>query len=171
MAAASRPSELSDQLQDAIWAISRSTVGTLRETLRGERITPPQYWILKMLEGEGPLPTSEIAQRLCVRPPTTTGLVDHLVRNGLVRRRTEPEDRRVVHVELTPRGLASLRAIRAEIGAIWAERLSAMPAARRRHAMTALREIAAYLVAEPPSAARSSPTNPVASRRTPELAA
>jgi DNA-binding MarR family transcriptional regulator len=46
----------------------------------------------------------ELAEMLDVSPRTVTGLVDNLVRDGLVRRVDDPDDRRSVHAELTEQG-------------------------------------------------------------------
>ena len=48
----------------------------------------------------------EISGRLMVSPANVTGLVDGLLKKGLVRRREHPKDRRKRLTELTPKGLA-----------------------------------------------------------------
>jgi long-chain acyl-CoA synthetase len=63
----------------------------------------PQYRILGMLDGISAV-SSEMAQRLAVRPPTVTAVVDGLVQRGLVERRTVEGDRRQVAHVLTDRG-------------------------------------------------------------------
>jgi DNA-binding MarR family transcriptional regulator len=50
-----------------------------------------------------------LAERLQIRHHSTVGLVDRLVRRGLVRRRRSHADRRQVVVEIRPRGEALLR--------------------------------------------------------------
>jgi DNA-binding MarR family transcriptional regulator len=51
-----------------------------------------------------PLPLRELAERLsCVRS-NITQLVDRLEKDGLVRRRSDPQDRRSVRAALTPAG-------------------------------------------------------------------
>jgi len=145
-------SELRDDLQEAVWSLSRSTIGTLRESLRGVGLSPPQYWILQMVETEGPLATSEVAQRLCVRAPTATGLVDHLVHDGFVRRTASRDDRRVVRIGATAKGIGTLRSIRAELRLVWRSRLDRMPLQRRRRALESLRELSRYLGEPTPNA-------------------
>lgn len=69
-------------------------------------LTPSQYNVLRILRGEGkPLPILEIADRLIAAVPGITGLIDRLEGLGLVVRERSTEDRRVVFVAITTRGL------------------------------------------------------------------
>jgi DNA-binding MarR family transcriptional regulator len=73
----------------------------------GHGVTGPQYNVLRILrgtDGHG-LPCQEIAGRMVTRMPDVTRLVDRLVAAGLVERRRTVEDRRVVLVTITRRGL------------------------------------------------------------------
>jgi len=63
----------------------------------------PQYRILGMLD-ESSAVSSDLAERLAVRPPTITAVVDGLVSRGLVERRTVATDRRRVDHVLTRDG-------------------------------------------------------------------
>jgi long-chain acyl-CoA synthetase len=63
----------------------------------------PQYRILGMLD-ESSAVSSDLAERLAVRPPTITAVVDGLVARGLVERRTVATDRRRVDHVLTRDG-------------------------------------------------------------------
>ncbi len=63
----------------------------------------PQYRVLGLLD-ESTAVSSDIANRLDVRPPTVTAVVDGLVVRGLVERRAVEGDRRRVSHALTPEG-------------------------------------------------------------------
>ena len=54
------------------------------------------------------MPSLEIGDRMITRVPDITRLVDRLEADGLVRRRRCEEDRRVVWVAITPKGLKLL---------------------------------------------------------------
>jgi len=72
-------------------------------------LTPSQYNVLRILRGEGkPLPILEIADRMIAAVPGITGLVDRLEAMGLLARDRSTEDRRVIFVAITPKGLALL---------------------------------------------------------------
>jgi DNA-binding MarR family transcriptional regulator len=58
---------------------------------------------------------AELANRLWVRPPTVTGIIDTLVKAGYVRRERDPSDRRAVWVVLTEAGGARVDEIGSEL--------------------------------------------------------
>ena len=75
-------------------------------------LTPSQYNVLRILRGAGkPMPSLEIADRMIQVVPAITGLIDRLEKQELVSRRRCTEDRRVVYVEITAKGLALLAKI------------------------------------------------------------
>jgi DNA-binding MarR family transcriptional regulator len=95
--------------QEAILNIARTAdrLGIcLSRLFREHDLTSSQYNVLRILRGEGrPLPILEIADRLITTAPGITGLIDRLESMGLVGRERSTEDRRVVFVAITPRGL------------------------------------------------------------------
>ncbi|MGZ6315127.1 MAG: MarR family transcriptional regulator, partial [Candidatus Limnocylindrales bacterium] len=60
--------------------------------------------VLTMLETEGPVSMSHLAEALDVSVASTTGIVDRMEKRGLVERRHEVTDRRVVLVYPTEAG-------------------------------------------------------------------
>jgi long-chain acyl-CoA synthetase len=66
-------------------------------------LTLPQYRVMGIL-AEGSSAASGLADRLAVRRPSITALVDGLVAKGLVDRKQEASDRRKVDVRLTDEG-------------------------------------------------------------------
>ena len=55
--------------------------------------------VLIMLEGSGPLPMSRLAEALDISVASITGVVDRMEARGLVARRRDADDRRVILVE------------------------------------------------------------------------
>src|SRR5262245_30549785 len=79
---------------------------------REHGLTSSQYNILRILRGEGkPLPILEIAERTITVVPGITGLIDRLERVEFVARRRCSEDRRVIFVEITAKGLEIVRQV------------------------------------------------------------
>ncbi len=79
-------------------------------------LTNSQYNVLRILRGEGqPLPSLEIADRMIQVVPAITGLIDRLEKQELVSRRRCLEDRRVVYVEITSKGLSLLKQLDAPV--------------------------------------------------------
>jgi len=66
-------------------------------------LTLPQFRVLSIL-AEGSSAASGLADRLAVRRPSITALIDGLVARGLVDRRQEEDDRRKVALRLTKEG-------------------------------------------------------------------
>ncbi|WP_338675074.1 MarR family transcriptional regulator [Streptomyces sp. SCSIO 30461] len=76
-------------------------------------VTPAQSRLLRVLAHyDGAPRMADLADRLEVVPRAVTTLVDGLEANGRVRRVQDPANRRVVRVELTDLGLATLRELR-----------------------------------------------------------
>jgi DNA-binding MarR family transcriptional regulator len=109
--ASSRPVEAAesserDEIVDAVLSASRVLVAIAARSLAdlGEEVTLTQYRSLVVLASRGPQGVAALAQALGVTPPTASRLCDRLVRKGLVRRRTDRNDRRQVRVALTVAG-------------------------------------------------------------------
>ncbi|MBD0708172.1 MULTISPECIES: MarR family winged helix-turn-helix transcriptional regulator [unclassified Streptomyces] len=76
-------------------------------------ITPAQSRLLRMVAAFGEPPRmADLAARLEVVPRAVTSLVDGLEAGGRVRRAPDPDNRRVVRIELTDEGRATLRELR-----------------------------------------------------------
>lgn len=69
-------------------------------------ITSQQYNILRILRGAETkgLPTLELADRMLVRSPGVTRLIDRIEKKQLVKRERSAEDRRVVLCQITKKG-------------------------------------------------------------------
>ena len=89
------------------------TIGLLERVMQPHfarfGITGAQWGVLRSLhraelEGHAALRLTDLSERLLIRPPSVTGVVDRLERAGLVSRDGSPTDLRVKQVALTPRG-------------------------------------------------------------------
>ncbi len=86
---------------------------------REHGLTPSQYNVLRILRGEGKrLPCLEIVERMVQVVPAMTGLIDRLEKQELVTRERCTEDRRIIYVELTPKGLQTLKVLDAPVKAL-----------------------------------------------------
>src|SRR5918995_417093 len=70
-----------------------------------------EFAVLEVLYHKNALPLGEIRDRILVTGASTTYIVKKLEERGLMRRRTSPEDQRVVFGELTPKGRALMDAV------------------------------------------------------------
>lgn len=73
-------------------------------TLRRAGLSVPVWRVLASLSGAAPQTVTGLADACLLQQPTMTKLLDRMVRDGLVRRLPDPKDRRVVRIEMTPKG-------------------------------------------------------------------
>jgi DNA-binding MarR family transcriptional regulator len=84
----------------------------LRQQDQGE-LPQGQTSALATIVRLGPMTLGDVAARERIAPPSVTKAIEQLVNKGLVARRVDPNDRRVVLVEATPEGRRLLDANRA----------------------------------------------------------
>jgi len=85
-----------------------------QDRAREAGLTPAQHQLLLAVRGHGGEPTiGEVAEHLLLRHHSAVELVDRAARAGLLERRSGADDRRVVHLALTPEGAARLAALSA----------------------------------------------------------
>ena len=100
---------VTDQLADAVQQLARRLRHGARHRLAPLGLTPGQGRALSALErAGGPLRMAELADALRIVPRSATGVVEGLEALGLVRRETDPADRRSVLVSLTGAGHGTL---------------------------------------------------------------
>lgn len=103
------PELVSGQLADAVQQLSRRLRHGTRQRLAPLGLTPGQGRALSMLErAGGPMRMAALAEALRVVPRSATGVIEGLEELGLVRRETDPADRRSVLVGLTDAGRGTL---------------------------------------------------------------
>jgi DNA-binding MarR family transcriptional regulator len=82
----------------------RERIGMFRKWLQGS-LSIVHLHVLTILEAAGSMPMGKLADALDVSVASTTGIVDRMEQRGLVERRHNPDDRRVVLVHPTAVGL------------------------------------------------------------------
>jgi DNA-binding MarR family transcriptional regulator len=115
----------------AVAARLRLAVMRLARRLRQEAepgITPSQLAALSSIARLGPLTLGALSSVERVRPPTMTRIVAGLEEAELVTRRADPNDRRVAHVALTPKGQRFVHRSRTRKDAYLAARMRSLDA-------------------------------------------
>ncbi|WP_344315844.1 MarR family winged helix-turn-helix transcriptional regulator [Streptomyces javensis] len=138
----SSPASASDAeaMVSALLTASRLLVAVSARSLAAveESLTLPQFRMLVVLDGRGPLSLSGLAAELEVQPSTAMRMIDRLVAAGMVARGVSAEDRRTSVISLTKEGRRIVREAtdrrRQEIARI----VEAMPPGQRRHLIDAL---------------------------------
>lgn len=123
-------SKAMEPIYDADTYQPRKSIGYLVERVKGEimaaldrelaqspelaalEITAAQYVMLMGLAAEDQESTSRLCNKMSYDPGAMTRMVDRLEAKGLVRRRRCPNDRRVVNLDLTKEGRASVPKMR-----------------------------------------------------------
>ena len=72
--------------------------------LASAEISFTEFRILRLLNEEGLLSMVNMANSLLITQAAITGIIDRLEKQGLVKRGRNREDRRVIHVSITPKG-------------------------------------------------------------------
>lgn len=75
-----------------------------REILADFNITPPQLTALQVLQRSGNITIGELGERMYLAYSTATDLIDRMERNELVVRVRDSNDRRVVRLQILPKG-------------------------------------------------------------------
>ena len=101
--AASRRRIVDDLLEELTSWSPRERAGAFRHWLRGS-LSLVHLHVLTVLEADGPLAMSKLAEALDVSVASATGIIDRMEQRGLVERRREPDDRRLVLVHPTDAG-------------------------------------------------------------------
>jgi len=91
------------RLEEVFLEITRRLHSELAEQMVSG-ITGSQFFVLKKISEKGRMTVTEVAERLAVSLSAITALVDRLVKNGLVVRSRDEQDRRLVWLEPTDKG-------------------------------------------------------------------
>jgi DNA-binding MarR family transcriptional regulator len=101
-----RPPATRDSVVEAVLSASRVLVAVAARSLGdvAEEVTLTQFRTLVVLASRGPQSLATLAEAVDVTPSTATRMCDRLVRKGLVGRRHERGDRRLIRLTLTETG-------------------------------------------------------------------
>ena len=80
--------------------------GEFHSQLQRRKVAVPVWRVLASLSGSRGETVTGLAEVCLLQQPTMTKLLDRMVRDGLVTRAQDAQDRRVVRVALTPEGEA-----------------------------------------------------------------
>ena len=112
---------------------AKRMLGAFAEYFAAHGLSPGRYAVLMALDVQRPSMTpSQIAERLGVTRPTMTGLVDGLVRDGLIAYHADPADRRRKAIALTAAGEALLDVVVPDVFARMVDLTAPLSADERR---------------------------------------
>lgn len=131
---ARRPSRIAasattGETADRLHSVAIHLLRRLRREDDATGLPAPRLSALSVIVYGGPITLGALARAEQVRPPTMTRIVSALEGDGLVRRESDPRDRRVVRLSATPAGARVLERGRARRIAALERELDALPAA------------------------------------------
>jgi len=102
---------IEDSLGYLVNRAARSMAQQLADELRPAGVGIGQWAVLMFLWARDGMSQAELSRVVAIEPPTMVRNIDRMVRDGLVRREGDPDDRRIARIYLTDRG----RALRDEL--------------------------------------------------------
>lgn len=124
-------------------SLARAHRGRLAALLAPHGIHAGQDLLLLAIWDEPGLRQAALAARLGVEPPTVTRMVQRLERSGLVERRRDPHDARLMRIHPTPRSRlleATIRRAWSDVDAVLVEALGEVEGAKLSRLMDAARD-------------------------------
>jgi DNA-binding MarR family transcriptional regulator len=139
--------DLAERLRLAVTRLARQ----LRRHSEIGGASPTQLSALASIDRHGPLTLGELAAHEGVQPPTITAAVGRLEQQGLVERRADPDDRRIVRVVVTKDGRRLLSRNRSRKTAFLVQRLQELDDGDRARLAAAVDVLERVLEPEPDS--------------------
>jgi homoprotocatechuate degradation regulator HpaR len=88
----------------ALLRAREAVMGPVREMLAQSPVNEQKWRVLRVLDEEGPLPLTLVADHACLQAPSLTRIMRVMEEDGLVSRVTGTADRRTFIVGITDRG-------------------------------------------------------------------
>ncbi|MDP2654742.1 MAG: MarR family transcriptional regulator [Candidatus Omnitrophota bacterium] len=108
-------------------------------------IPQTQLFVIMILHEQKTCRVSELSSLMKVSVPTVTGLIDRMARAGYAKRIPDREDRRVIHIVLTPKGVSVAKKLRKTIQDRWQGVVEKLPAEDAENYLRILKRIQGLL--------------------------
>lgn len=95
-----------------------------REILNDFSITAPQFSALQILINNGDMTIGELSQKMSLACSTITDLIGRMEKTELVKRKKDDKDKRVVRIEVLPKGFDILEKVLEKRRGFLAEKLN-----------------------------------------------
>lgn len=96
--------DFADRIQQLLYQLVRNYELCDQMCVAEHKVTASQAYTLLAIPEESDITMNELSEAMDLANSTMTRMVDHLLRKGIVQRRHDDEDRRVVRVGLTAEG-------------------------------------------------------------------
>jgi DNA-binding MarR family transcriptional regulator len=118
MSTSHNPERMKDQavrLAQILTTLQRCFLSNLSKELDRGNVSIPQYILLGFLTQSARPTMGEVSQKMGHTMAASTGLVDRLVKMGLVSRANDADDRRRICVSITPKGNSVVEQVRSDV--------------------------------------------------------
>lgn len=142
---------MTDRLEPALIAlrqILRATEISSRALAKQCGLTPSQLILMQLIFNESGASPSFLARKISLSQATVTALIDKLEDRRLVRRRPDKNDKRRVFLELTAKGVSTLRDAPDSLQARFEKGFGKLESWEQAFLVAALERAAALLEAE-----------------------
>lgn len=130
-----------------LWALTHGMESASKRMHAELGVTGPQRLVLRIVGHHGRISAGELAEVLHIHPSSLTGMLRRLEQAELIRRESDPFDRRRALLELTRRGMRLNDGRSGTIEANIATALSKLPKDKVAGAKAVLKALTASLVA------------------------
>ncbi len=96
----------------------------LSAAVEAHGLTLPAYTALSVLRAQDGLSNAQLARRSLITPQSMSEVLAFLVEQRYVQRRAEPDDRRIIRIEVTPAGSRALARCDESVGDVEREMLA-----------------------------------------------
>src|SRR5687767_12305764 len=128
-----------------LWAVAHGLESSSKRMHAELGVTGPQRLVLRIVGQHGRIAAGRLAEILHIHPSSLTGMLKRLEEAELLRRESDPFDRRRALLALTRRGLRLNDQRKGTIEAVVADALGKMSKERVASAKTVLKAIASAL--------------------------
>lgn len=98
------PEEFGDRMIAYMPKLSKEICRHESHYLKSGQVTVPQVWALEYLSHHKRCQMKELAESMCIKFSSATGMIDRLAKQGMVSRLRGEKDRRAVYIVITAKG-------------------------------------------------------------------
>lgn len=142
------PERLDLRVLRALRRVIRAVDLYSKKLYASHKVTGPQLLALEILRSEGPMSPAALSRALHVSASNVTGIADRLEAKGLLERRRDTDDRRVVRLHLAPAGAELLLAAPSPLQDTLLTGLNELPELERTAIATSLERVMDLMEAE-----------------------
>ena len=136
-----------DLIADNLLSIHPLLYKSISKPLRSKSsITLGGMFVMGRLKRHGTLSMSEIGKYLSMPKPHITVIVDRLIEEGYVERQSDPNDRRIVNILLTEKGLVDFEGIKLAVSENLKIKLSSLNVEEQEILATATQQVKDILI-------------------------